>query len=178
MTPTRFSTLPHAAVGQPALVALTSTARGMVEHTMTRAAQQAFGELMTAVGQAGLMPAIASCIALMPDDPQGPDDAHCRYMAGVVFGLDLASGQGRCQQPDIPLTGSLAWWPIAPGRYAVFTHTGPYRDLHRSWAAVYRDWLPASGEALRDVPPLELCLNDPATTPEAALLTELWIPVA
>lgn len=177
MQPTRFCTLPTPDPDTPPLLALTATARGMVGHTMTRAAQQAFGELMDAVGRAGQMPAVASCIALVPDDPQGPDDAHCRYVAGVVFGHALATGEGRCTQPAIALTGSLAWWTIAPGRHAVFTHCGPYDTLHHSWTAIYRDWLPASGLALRDAPPLELVLTDPSRTPPAELLTELWIPV-
>ena len=178
MQPTRFHTVPAASPDTPSVVALTATARGMVEHTMTRAAQQAFGELMAAVGSAGLMSAIRSCIALMPDDPQGPDDAHCRYVAGVVFGHDLTDGTGACAQPDIPLAGSLAWWTIAPGRHAVFTHRGPYDTLHRSWDAIYRDWLPSAGVTLRDAPPLELVLNGPACTAPADLLTELWIPLA
>ncbi len=178
MQPTRFHTVPAADDRTPPLMALTATARGMVDHSMTRAAQQAFGELMTAVGQAGQMPAIASCIALVPDDPQGPDDAHCRYVAGVVFGHDLSTGSGACMRPDIPLTGSLAWWTIAPGRHAVFTHRGPYGTLHRSWDAIYRDWLPSADVTLRDAPPLELVLNDPTCTAPADLLTELWIPLA
>jgi len=178
LQPTRFCTLPRPDGATPPMVALTATARGMVDHTMTRAAQQAFGELMDAVGRAGLMPGIASCIALVPDDPQGPDDAHCRYVAGVVFGHNLANGEGHCARPDIPLSGSLAWWTIAPGRHAVFTHRGPYDTLHRSWDAIYRDWLPGSGLALRDAPPLELVLTDPSRTAPADLLTELWIPVA
>jgi AraC family transcriptional regulator len=49
--------------------------------------------------------------------------------------------------------------------------------MHQSWDSIYRDWLPASGVTLRDAPPLELMLNDPASTAPADLLTELWIPV-
>lgn len=160
------------------LTALTATARGMVANTLTRAAQQAFGELMTAIGRAGQMPAIRSCIALAPDDAKGPDDPGCRYIAGVLFGHRIATGEGDCQQPAIPLGGSLAWTPLAPGRYAVFTHIGPYDTLHRSWNAIYGDWLPASGQQLRDVPPLEVCITMPDTTPPDRLHTEIWIPVA
>lgn len=173
MTPTRFATVP----ADPPLVALTATARGMVDHTLTRAAQQAFGELMAAVGQAGLMPQVRSCISLCPDEPRGPDDPHCRYVAGVLFGHDLAKQQGDCKRPDLPLHGSLAWQTLEGGRCAVFIHRGPYDTLHRSWDAVYRDWLPTSGEQLRDAPPLELCINTPDTAAPADLITEIWIPV-
>lgn len=173
MTPTRFATVP----ADPPLVALTATARGMVDHTLTRAAQQAFGELMAAVGQAGLMPQVRSCISLCPDEPRGPDDPHCRHVAGVLFGHDLAKQQGDCKRPDLPLHGSLAWQTLEGGRCAVFIHRGPYDTLHRSWDAIYRDWLPASGEQLRDAPPLELCINTPDAAAPADLITEIWIPV-
>lgn len=159
------------------LVALTATARGMVANTMVRAARQAFGELAPACRQAAHRMQAASWICLAPDDAQGPDDPHCRYVAGVIFGHDLATGEGRCEQPDIHLSGSLAWQAIAPGRHAVFTHIGPYEGLHRTWAAIYRDWLPGSGEELRDDPPLELMRNNPETTAPQALHTEIWIPL-
>ena len=171
MQPSRFATVPDATV------ALTATGRGMIDHHLTRAAQQAFGELGAALGRSGRQSEVRSWISLMPDDPQGPDDPHCRYIAGVVFGHALADGRGECRQPDLPLTGTLAWQPIAPGRCAVFTHRGPYDGLHRSWGAIYRDWLPASGETLRDAWPMELCLNSPERTPPADLLTELWVPI-
>ena len=159
------------------LHALTATARGMVARSFAQAAQRAFGELMSAVGQAGLLPQVRSCIALSPDEPQGPTDPECRYVSGVIFGHDLHRNQGHCLQPDIALSGSLAWTPISPGRYVVFTHIGPYDTLHRSWDAVYHDWLPFSGERPRETPSLELCVNTPDTTPPEKLHTEIWIPV-
>jgi AraC family transcriptional regulator len=167
----RYAELP------PSLVAITATARGMVGHNLSRAAKQAYSELLPAVARAGLMDQLRSCIALVPDDPKGADDPNCRYVAGVVFGYDLARQTGRCLQPDLALSGTLAWLPIAAGRYAVFSHIGDYTTLHLSWASIYRDWLPASGEALRDVPPMELCLNSPADTPPEQLHTEIWLPI-
>ena len=171
MQVTRYAMLPAG------IHALTATARGMVNHNMTRAAQAAFVELMTAVGQQGLNQQVGSVMSIVPDDAQGPDDPHCRYVAGVVFGYQMASGQGQHSQPQVALSGSLAWQALEAGRYAVFTHLGPYSELHHSWRAIYRDWLPASGQTLRDAPPMELCLNDPKVTPAEALLTEIWIPV-
>lgn len=171
MQVTRFTTLPSG------IQALTTTARGMVDNTMTRAAQSAFGELMAAVGPTGLMAQARSCISIVPDDHQGPDDPHCRYVAGLVFGYDMASGQGTSQQPELPLSGTLAWQTLEPGRYAVFTHIGPYTTLHQAWHAIYADWLPASNLTLRDVPPMELCINTPQTAPPEKLHTEIWLPV-
>jgi len=172
MQPHRFAELPAG------LTALTATARGMVDHTMTRAARQAFGELAPALARAGLFDQARSWMAIVPDDPQGPDDPQCRYVAGVLFGYAMADGSGQGMRPELPLSGSLAWWPMAPGRHAVFLHVGPYSGLHAAWDAIYRDWLPASGETLRDDPPLEVMLNHPEHTPPAELRTEIWVPLA
>lgn len=167
----RFVDLP------PGLVALTATARGMVDHHLTRAARQAIGELMAAVQQAGCAARIRSRIAFSPDDPKGPDDPDCRYVAGVVFGYSLDSAEGAVERPAVSLTGTLAWQPLAAGRHAVFTHRGPYTELHRTWQAIYRDWLPGTDETLLDAPPMELMLNSPADTPPERLLTEIWVPL-
>jgi len=160
------------------IVALTATGRGMVDNNMMRAAQQAFGELMQVVNGASLRDQVHSYMSVVPDDPKGPDDPHCRFIAGLVFGYSMATGSGQCEQPDgLPLSGTLNWQPIASGRYAVFTHVGPYTTLHRTWKAAYRDWLPSSGEQLRDEPPLEVNLNRPEVTPPEALRTEVWLPL-
>ena len=160
------------------LEALTATARGMIENNFIRAAQRAQTELMIAVAEAGQFPAVRSRVGLFPDVPKAANDAGCRYVAGVLFGHDLGALQGPCLRPAIPLTGSLAWMPIVPGRYAVFAHIGPYDTLHRIWQAVYRDWLPASGEVLRLAPPMELSINSPDDVPPEDLRTEIWIPLA
>lgn len=169
---TRYDNLPTG------LVALTTTARGMVGNTLERAARQAFDELASAVAQAGLMPRAWSWLAICPDDPQGPDDPNCRYVAGVLFGYAMHTAQGQCEQPaQVQLSGTLAWQSVAAGRNAVFTHKGSYATLYLTWAAIYRDWLPTSGHTLRDAPSLELMVNDPKVTPVEELLTEIWLPV-
>lgn len=160
------------------LEALTATARGLIENNFIRAAQRAHTELMTAVADAGLLARVRSRIGRFPDMPLGPNDARCRYVAGVVFGYDLATQQGQCERPAIALEGSLAWMPIASGRHAVFTHLGPYDTLHATWQAIYRDWLPTSGEVLRRVPPMELSRNTPDDVPPDQLCTEIWLPLA
>lgn len=174
MQPTRFAVIDP---GQ-SLVALTATARGMIEGNFIRAAQRAHTELMWAVAEAGQLAQVRSRIGLFPDEPTGPDDARCRYLAGVLFGHDLATGQGACQRPELPLGGSLAWLPIAPGRHAVFTHAGPYDTLHRSWQAIYEVWLPRSGQRLRLAPPMEVSLNLPEDVAPSELRTEIWLPLA
>jgi AraC family transcriptional regulator len=162
----------------PPLEVLTATARGMIEHNFIRAAQRAHTELMAAVAGAGLLPEVRSRVGLFPDVPNPPNDAQCRYLAGVLFGHDLVARRGPCQRPAIALTGSLAWLRIAPGRHAVFMHVGPYDTMHLTWQAIYRDWLPASGEVLRHSPPMEVSVNSPDDVRPEDLRTEIWMPLA
>lgn len=162
----------------PPLMALTATTRGMIEHTFVRAAQRAWLELMHAVAGAGRDHEVGSRIGLLPDRPRGANDASCRYLAGVLFGFDLARQRGVCRRPELPLTGTLAWWPIATGRYAVFTHVGPLDGLHRTWDAIERGWLPGSSYTLGQAAPMELSLDPPGQVAPEALRTEIWIPVA
>ncbi len=112
---------------------------------------------MGAIGAARQMPTIRSVIALCPGGSQVRYEPHGRCVAGVLFGYAMASGQGVGQQAPVPISGSLAWQASQRGRYAVFSHIGPYKTLHPSWAAAHHDWLASSGESLHDdTPPLEL----------------------
>ncbi|HOG94076.1 MAG TPA: GyrI-like domain-containing protein, partial [Opitutaceae bacterium] len=59
----------------------------------------------------------------------------------------------------------------------VFLHAGPYDGLSATYDAIFRDWLPASGESLRDQPAFEVYLNTVDHTPPADLRTEIWVPL-
>jgi AraC family transcriptional regulator len=162
----------------PALPVLTATAYGMEGGTMTRAAKQGFEELWAAIGQAGLQSRAWTCLAIFPDEPQGQDDPQCRLLAGAVFDYALFSQEGQASRPDLPLSGSLAWTSVPAGHHAVFTHIGPYDDLHELWTGIYRHWLPATGYALRDTPPFEIYVNNPETTAPENLRTDIYLPLA
>lgn len=166
----RFAELP------PGLEALTAEAQGMVQGRFDRAAAQAFGELASAARRHGVLPQVSCCISLGPDPPSGPDDPHCRFVAGYLFGHDLRSGRGSLLRPRISPSGSLAWWPLAEGRYAVFGHQGPHETLPQTWRVVFDHALPSRGLAARAVP-FELMIDDRRGTPAQALRTEIWVPV-
>jgi AraC family transcriptional regulator len=173
MQPTRFVQLDPATP----LQVLTATARGMIDNNFIRAALRAHTELMSAIGDAGRLNEVRSRISLYPDEPLGANDARCRYIAGVLFGYDLATQQGRCQQPELRLGPSMAWMTIAPGRFAVFHHRGPLHTLYRSWQAIYRDWLPGSGQVMRRAAPMEVRLTRLDDVPPDEMETEIWLPV-
>lgn len=106
MQVTRYATLPKG------IHALTATARGMVNHNMTRAAQAAFLELMTAVGQLGLNRQVGSVMSI----------ASCPMMHKALTTLTAATWRVWCSAIKWPLdrvnTPSHRWHSAAawPGR--------------------------------------------------------------
>jgi len=144
---------------------------------MRRAAEQAFDELIPVIAQAKLLPRARSWLALFPDEPQGPEDQQARMLCGAAFDHSLAERGGNATQPSITLKGSLNWWHLPAGRYAVFSHRGAHSLLHRVWNAVYRDWLPATGYALRDTPSFEHYVNDPRMPLGDEWRTDLYLPL-
>lgn len=87
----------------------------------------------------------------------------------------MYTGRGRGTQPDIPLAGSLDWQTIDAGCCAAFStkvHTTP---LCQSGNAITKDWLPRSGEKLRDSAPMKRLMNDSRHTAPTDLLSKTWI---
>ena len=66
---------------------------------------------------------------------------------------------------------------IAAGRYAVYTHRGPYDGLPEAYKLLYGVWLPQSGEEVGDRPCLEMYHNSPVDTAPAQLVTDVCLPL-
>ena len=104
-------------------------------------------------------------IGIGRDDPSITASNQLRYDACITLDHELTP------------TGEVGVQTIPGGRYAVFLHRGPYKTFAGAYGAIYREWLPVSGEQLRDEPAFELHLNTPDRTPPAELRTEIWIPL-
>lgn len=66
---------------------------------------------------------------------------------------------------------------IEGGRYAVGRHTGSLDTLSQTVWAMFRDWLPGSGETLRDAPAFFHYLNFVHDVPEHELQTDIYLPL-
>jgi transcriptional regulator, AraC family len=66
---------------------------------------------------------------------------------------------------------------IAGGRYAVGRHPGSLDNISTTVWAMFRDWLPASGETLRDAPVFFHYMNFINDVPEHELLTDIYLPL-
>lgn len=66
---------------------------------------------------------------------------------------------------------------IPGGRCAVLRHEGSTDDIATGVYYLYREWLPRSGEELRDFPVFFHYLNLKSDTPEHALRTDIYLPL-
>jgi len=104
-------------------------------------------------------------IGISHDDPQITAQEKLRYDACITV-----------SQP-VKAEGEVGVQKIAGGRYAVFLHKGPYENLMGTYQFIFGEWLPGSGEELRDVPSFELYLNTPEHTQPENLKTGIYIPL-
>ena len=66
---------------------------------------------------------------------------------------------------------------IPAGRCAVIRHFGSHDKMGGTIYYLYRDWLPESGERLRDFPLFFHYLNLMPETPEHELVTDIYLPL-
>lgn len=66
---------------------------------------------------------------------------------------------------------------IPGGRCALLRHVGSHDRIRECAYYLYRDWLPESGEELRDFPLYFQYLNLMPETPELELITDIYLPL-
>lgn len=100
------------------------------------------------------------------DDPQLTPPAEFRF--------DFCGSIDR----DVPQnTDGIKTSFIPSGRYAVVRHKGSLDNIADSVYYLYRQWLPQSGEELRDYPCMFEYLNLIPDVDECDLLTDVYIPL-
>lgn len=76
---------------------------------------------------------------------------------------------------QLKLEGEIIEKRLPAGRYAVAVHKGSHDNMGDTVYAMYRDWLPQSGEDLADLPCIFCYLNFEHEVAETELLTECWL---
>ena len=115
----------------------------------------------------GLSPVAGSqTYGIAYDNPETAEPERFRFgICGSVAGPVPANPQGVIVKQ------------IPGGRCAVARHHGSHHNLGDTIWYLYREWLPASGEALRDFPVYFHYLNLASDTPEHLLLTDVHLPL-
>jgi AraC family transcriptional regulator len=127
---------------------------------------EAFARLDEIVGPAKLVGPEAAMLAIFDDDPETTPASELRSYAGLVV------------SPDAKLPQELGEQRLPAGRYACTKHIGPYEGLGDAWARFMGEWLPHSGQRMKDAASFEIYRNTPANAPKDKLETELYIPLA
>ncbi len=139
----------------------------------------AFARLWTLVKRQGLYSAGIEHIGIFHNDPKVTAAADLLTDVCLVV-----------KKPAVPEDG-IEVKTISGGKYAVFTHIGPYNDVQEVYDAIYGEWVPANctcGDdcectpddcrcALRDEPVFEKYVNDPERVAPGKLKTEIYIPI-
>ena len=115
----------------------------------------------------GLSPAASSrTFGIAYDNPDTTDPEQFRFdICGAVSDDVETNPQGVVNKV------------IPGGRCAVVRHHGPHEGIGACAYYLYRDWLPGSGEELRDFPLYFHYLNLPPETPEHELITDVYLPL-
>lgn len=161
----RFRT-PHETMITPEIRTRTATPVVFVRHTGPYAeVGKAWEKVCAFAGRKELLGPQARALGISHDDPKITAADNLRYDACLTLDREIA--------PE----AEVGVQTIAGGRYAVFVHCGPYELFQATYDAIFGDWLPQSGERLRDAPSFELYLNSPDKTPPPELRTEIWLPL-
>ncbi|MBY0495831.1 MAG: GyrI-like domain-containing protein [Cyanobacteria bacterium] len=111
----------------------------------------------------GPPPAGSQMIALYHDDPDTTPTANLRSDAG----LTLPAGA--------PCPSGLIEHRAPAGKYARTVHKGGYEGLPGAWNELKKEWLPANG--YRGSASYEIYVNNPTTTEQSELLTEIYLRI-
>ena len=115
--------------------------------------------------QAGLPPTISATFNILHADPETTPPPEYR--------LDLCAATGRVPPNDAGVVAGL----IPAGRCAVLRLTGSSDTLRSAIAFLYADWLPRSGEQLRDFPIYVQRVSFFPDVAEHAAMTDVFLPL-
>lgn len=117
--------------------------------------------------ESGLSPVKSSqTYGIAYDDPATTPADEFRFdLCGSVTG----------DVPDNPQGVTTGFIP--GGRCAVLRHTGAHAEMSAKVYYLYGDWLPQSGEQLRDFPCFFQYYNFLTEVPEEALITDIYLPL-
>jgi AraC family transcriptional regulator len=137
---------------------------GFKDNSFVSLAESLFKEIGRCVAQANLDNCFTVPIGVSLESPWQGDQTATRFFAGID-GKDLPA--------NLPLDSYI----LAPGKWAKFQHLGSYDSMWQTISRVYAGWIIPEAIALKDDAIVQAYLNNPKTTAEAELITELYFPI-
>jgi predicted transcriptional regulator YdeE len=101
--------------------------------------------------------------------------------ASIYTKMDLGAARFdyivAAQVADDASPAGLTTGEVAPGKAFKVRHTGRYDFIGNGWSLAMNHLRADKHKMLKKVPSLEVYVSDPDATPEAELITEIYIPV-
>ncbi|BBO70832.1 AraC family transcriptional regulator [Desulfosarcina alkanivorans] len=145
----------------PPLMVVYRENRGIVNGSFLETGLRSFRRLTASLVENGLDSGVQAYVGIYP----------FRFFS--LEDLTALSYTGAVVDDRFPVPSHMATVVLPGGRYAVFSHHGPYAFLMQTWNAIYLKWLPWSGNTLRDAPPFETYLS--AESPADPLQASAWV---
>ena len=124
-----------------------------------------YGQLMGEAAGQGLVGMHSKVMSVYPDAMSKGYSTDTQLYCSI----SLADGQ--------TVKDPLHAYDVPAGEYLVVDHVGPYLELDSSWMAAFAYAMQHGIEADMNGICFEEYVSDPETTPEAELLTKIFIPV-
>ncbi|MBB4842906.1 AraC family transcriptional regulator [Paucibacter oligotrophus] len=116
----------------------------------------------------GLPPSRSATYNILFDDPE--------QVAAQLWRLGLGAGLPEGQHGELAAnTQGLEASELPAGRWACLAHQGTDAALFEQVLRLYRDWLPASGETLRNIPPVIRRISMAPDVPSQQAQSEIWL---
>lgn len=128
---------------------------------------QVYGRLFEWAGGRGLLESLAGLYGMPLEDRREAAPIGYAFDAMLAFGMPVGP------DPD----AGIAVATLGGGRYARIRHVGAFTGLEALTDRLLAEWLPASGEALREAPIHHEYLDDPEQVPEALLRSDVYVPL-
>jgi AraC family transcriptional regulator len=126
---------------------------------------KAWKTLVAAAQQNGWFGPNTMQIGIGHDNPEVTPADELRYDACLTVG-DQVQPSGEVQVQE-----------IFGDEYAIVTHRGSYAGLPVAYRWIFHEWIPSSGWAIRKTPCFEVYVNNPNSTAEEDLITEIYVPL-
>lgn len=114
----------------------------------------------------GLIESLTGLYGVPHQDRRDVPPSRCAFDCMIGLSAEFRPGRG------------LRRARLGGGRYARVRHVGAYAGLEALTDALLAQWLPGSGERLREAPLHHEYLDDPDETPETLLRTDVYLPLA
>ncbi len=149
----------------PSIKAICIENRGVVNGSFLNTARPSFDRLEKLILDHDLTGITQNLISIYPFRPFSLEDDQTINYVGALIDREIES------------IGDLSYLTVPEGRYAIFYHYGSYDFMQQTWNRAYMNWLPGSGRALRDAPPIEIHLNTESDENNLQLKAYLLIPI-